>query len=145
MQIEITAECFDPWQRLLAYPRQPDVAGATVVFVGTMRDSNQGDTVVSMHLEHYPAMAQVYLDETVRRVMHKYRLLDVLLVHRVGAIKPGEAIVLASVWSRHRREARLASHEIIEALKTHAPFWKKEKLRSQRRLTERWVAKNTAG
>lgn len=143
MQIEVTAEHFDPWQLLLTYKVRSDGYGATAVFVGTMRDSNQGDTVVSMQLEHYPEMVRVYLDKMVRRIVYEHQLHDVLLVHRVGEIKPGEAIMLVAVWSQHRREACVANREIVEALKAHAPFWKKERLGGHNLPMERWVDRNT--
>ena len=62
-----------------------------------------------------------------------------LLVHRVGEINPGEPIVLVAVWSAHRGEAFDASRYLMEALKSRAPFWKKEQLDNK----SRWVAHNT--
>ncbi len=145
MKVQILTEYFDPWQLVHDYQAQTHLSGygATTVFVGTMRDFNQGDAVISMQLEHYPQMTQAYLEEVTKRISQKYQLDDVLLIHRIGEIKPNEAIVLVAVWSRYRREAYLANREIMEELKSYAPFWKKEKLAGGEFLTERWVEKNT--
>ena len=60
--IKICITDFDPWQALLAHQNAaPNLAkqyGATSVFVGTMRDFNQGDSITSMNLEHYPGMTE---------------------------------------------------------------------------------------
>jgi molybdopterin synthase catalytic subunit len=63
-------------------------------------------------------------------------------VHRVGDILPNEPIVLVAVWTSHRGDAFDASRYIMEALKSKAPFWKKEVLKSE---DQRWVEKNTDG
>ena len=68
-------------------------------------------------------------------------LLDVLLLHRVGDINPGEEIVLVGCWSSHRKAAFDGCRLIMEALKSKAPFWKKEKLLDG----ERWISRNTPG
>ena len=147
MRIRVLTERFDPWQLLKEYQAQIASAryGATTVFIGTMRDFNEGHTVTEMRLEHYPEMTQTYLEEMVNRVSEKYQLDDALLVHRVGEIRTNEPIILLAVWSQHRHEAYLANREMMEDLKSRAPFWKKEKLEGHENLTERWVQSNTSG
>ncbi|MGD8483625.1 MAG: molybdenum cofactor biosynthesis protein MoaE, partial [Thioalkalispiraceae bacterium] len=115
--------------------------GATAVFVGSMRDFNEGDDVQKMWLEHYPGMTEKHLEKIAHEAMQKWDLLDVLLVHRVGEIGPGEPIVLVAAWSAHRAAAFEASRYLMEELKSRAPFWKKEQLDN----SSRWVAKNTPG
>lgn len=144
MHIEIKPEAFDPWQ-LLADHRSPELMGkigATAVFVGSMRDFNEGDDVMAMRLEHYPGMTEKFLATLAQEAMQRWDLLDVLIVHRVGEIHPGDPIVLLAVWSAHRAAAYEANRYLMEALKSRAPFWKKETLSDS---SQRWVEKNTPG
>ena len=115
--------------------------GACSIFVGTMRDYNEGDSVLSMYLEHYPGMTEQQLEKIIRDAQKTYQLLEVFLLHRIGAVKPGEDIVLVAVWAAHRKDAFGACRTIMEQLKSTAPFWKKESLTHE----DRWVTKNTPG
>lgn len=147
MLIKICPHGFDPWQEIHAYQQNAlstlaGKIGATSVFVGTMRDFNEGDQVKGMTLEHYPGMTEKQLAKIIADAQAQWQILDTLIVHRVGAVLPDEAIVLVVVWSAHRGEAFDASRYIMEALKSKAPFWKKELLDSDQ---ERWVSKNTDG
>ncbi len=145
MKVEINEDMFDPWRELAAYQQQRaelhKAAGATAVFVGTMRDFNDGNTVHSMVLEHYPAMTQQYLQRMVEQSMTASELLDVLVLHRVGKIFPGQPIVLVATWSAHRAVALTACRDIMEQLKAKAPFWKQEMTVDG----TRWVEHNTPG
>ncbi len=142
--IEITEQAFDPWQRLVSYQADSMQGrtdyGATAVFVGTMRDFNEGDTVQSMTLEHYPAMTQKQLSNIITHSFSRWEIQNALIVHRVGNILPAEPIVLVAVWSAHRAEAFDACRQLMEDLKHKAPFWKKEQLTEG---SNRWVEKNT--
>ncbi|MEJ2360855.1 MAG: molybdenum cofactor biosynthesis protein MoaE [Gammaproteobacteria bacterium] len=146
MQIEITTDPISPWQRLDSYQQQmPGLVGkvgASAVFVGSMRDFNEDESISAMRLEHYPAMTLKYLQDLVNQTMQQWSLLDVLLLHRVGEVTPGDTIVLVAVWSAHRAEAFAACRHLMEELKSRAPFWKQETLREGGR---RWVGKNTPG
>lgn len=144
MRIEIRETTFDPYREVAAYQAslsEPGRAGATAVFVGTMRDLNEGNTVTGMELEHYPGMTEKHLQEICEQARQRWRILDGLVLHRVGGIDIGEAIVLVAVWSAHRGDAMDACRFIIEDLKSRAPFWKKEQLED----SERWVESNTKG
>ena len=145
MLIEITDAPIQPWQRLDTYQQNPELVGkhgATAVFVGTMRDFNEGDDVVAMQLEHYPAMTEKYLRDIAGQAIQQWSLLDVMIVHRVGAVWPNDTIVLVAVWSAHRADAFEACRHLMEILKSQAPFWKQETLHSG---AKRWVEKNTPG
>ena len=145
MEIEITAESFDPWERIRAYQRtKPALAGgcgATASFVGTMRDFNEGDAVRSMELEYYPGMTEKELERLCNECIAGEDVLELLVIHRVGEIHPGDDIVLVAVWTAHRRAAFDVCRGVMEMLKHRAPFWKKEALASG----HRWVEKNTPG
>jgi molybdopterin synthase catalytic subunit len=81
------------------------------------------------------------LDEIAREALSGHAILDALIVHRVGEIGHGEVIVLCAAWAEHRAAAFAACRQLIEALKSRAPFWKKERLTDG----ERWVTHNTPG
>jgi molybdopterin synthase catalytic subunit len=142
MAVYLANEAFEPWSRLAAYV--PDCvsgeAGANAVFVGLLRDHHLGDAVTHMHIEHYPGMTERELDNIVAEAMHEWPLFDALIIHRVGAIPVGDAIVLVAVWSAHRGAAFDGCAYVMEQLKSRAPFWKKETLAAG----ERWVERNTA-
>jgi len=133
----LRGEAFDPWQELahIESGLGKGAHGACASFVGTMRDFNVGDHVHSMSLEHYPEMTQQFLDKICAEAVSRWDLIDCLIVHRYGEIKPGEPIVLTAAWSTHRAEAFDACRYLIEELKARAPFWKKEKTDTG----ERWV------
>ncbi|AOV18325.1 molybdopterin converting factor [Acidihalobacter aeolianus] len=137
---------FEPWAALAAYTAEHALddgrAGATAVFVGSMRDFNVGDDVSEMFLEHYPGMTERELGLIVAEAEARWPLLDCLVVHRVGRLLPGEPIVLTAAWSAHRAAAFEACRHLMEALKHRAPFWKRETLADG---SSRWVEQNTPG
>ncbi|MGZ4954698.1 MAG: molybdenum cofactor biosynthesis protein MoaE [Methylobacter sp.] len=146
MEIKIYAESFDPLVEVQGHQNSAKGMagkfGATNIFIGTMRDFNEGDDVKGMTLEHYPGMTEKQLEKIVAESLRQWPVIDALVVHRVGDILPNEPIVLVAVWTSHRGDAFDASRYIMEALKSRAPFWKKELLKSQ---AERWLLKNTDG
>jgi len=145
-QITILEDIFDPWLIQKEYQETSMSGradfGATANFIGTMRDFNEGDDVVSMELEHYPKMTEKQLNSIIDTVEEKWSIHNTLIVHRIGKIKPAEPIMLVAVWSAHRGAAFDACRYIMEDLKHKAPFWKQEKLTSG---SNRWVEKNTEG
>ena len=146
MRIEIREQPFLPVEELAAYQQIieqnfPGQYGATAIFIGTMRDMNDGESVQSMSLEHYPGMTERQLQLIVNNAVNKWALFDALIIHRVGHIQPHDPIVLIAVWSAHRAEAFAACHFLIEELKSTVPFWKQE-LRND---AAHWVEHNTPG
>lgn len=146
MLIKICPEKFDPFHEIQIFQNTTlDLAGkygATSIFIGTMRDLNDGHDVEAMTLEHYPGMTEKQLGLFVSEAQQQWLILDTLILHRVGKILPDQPIVLVAVWASHRGDACDACRYIIEAFKSKAPFWKKEKLLTKE---ERWVTKNTDG
>jgi molybdopterin synthase catalytic subunit len=144
--IRICHDAFNPWQEIQAYQAAAFEAtgqfGATCAFIGTMRDYNDGGQIKSMTLDYYPGMTEKQLVKIVEQAAQKWQIMDSFLLHRVGEIRPDDAIVLVAVWSAHRGDAFDACRLIMEALKSTAPFWKKETLASGQ---SRWVEKNTDG
>ncbi|MGD8784622.1 MAG: molybdenum cofactor biosynthesis protein MoaE [Thioalkalispiraceae bacterium] len=146
MYIQVTEQVIHPWSVIEDYEKtHPELAGkhgANVVFLGRMRDFNEADTISSMQLEHYPGMTEKYLTGIADDAMNKWQIMDALIVHRVGTISPADTIVVVVVWAAHRADAYEANQFIMEALKSRAPFWKKETLEDGQ---ARWVEKNTPG
>jgi molybdopterin synthase catalytic subunit len=143
MTIRVQKEGFDPWREITAYQEAhaQDWAGrfgATTIFVGSLRDFNQGQSVTGMVLEHYPGMTEGYLEKISAEARARWELLDTLVIHRYGPLSPGEPIVLVAVWSAHRDAAFAACRYLIDELKTRAPFWKQE----ARSDGLRWVEEN---
>jgi len=117
-QFDVNAEL----ARLRADPR----IGAIACFIGVVRDLNDGDSVASMTLEHYPGMTEKALEGIVAQAHQRWDLYEALVVHRVGELRPTDPIVLVIVTSAHRGAAFAACEFIMDYLKTEAPFWKKE-------------------
>ena len=144
MRVEIRPQPFAPWREVGDYQERhlaPGAFGASAVFVGSMRDFNRGEPVRNMALEHYAGMTERQLTQLTEEAVRRHNLLDALLLHRIGNLRPNDPIVLVATWSAHRAEAFTACREIMEALKTRATFWKKETLTDG----ERWVEGNTPG
>ncbi len=145
MKIEVRVAPLNPWHEVADYEQAQTtlhgMAGAAAVFVGTMRELNEGDAVSAMTLEHYPGMTEKHLEKICAAAAQRWSLLDTLIIHRVGELRPADPIVLVAAWSAHRKDAFEACRYIMEDLKSNAPFWKKEQLPSG----HRWVEKNTAG
>ena len=144
--IKIVPSEFDPFVEVQAYQKQQQALagkyGATNLFIGTMRDFNEGDKVKGMTLEHYPGMTEKQLALVVSGAKRQWSILDSLVIHRVGDVYPDDVLVLVAIWSVHRGDAFDASRFIMEQLKSSVPFWKKEILADD---NSRWVNKNSAG
>jgi len=135
MPVRVQREDFDAGAEI-ARLRQGDAkVGAVAAFIGVARDLNDGKSVATLSLEHYPGMTERALDGIVVEARMRWRLIDALVIHRIGALKPTDQIVLVAVTGEHRGEAFAACEFIMDYLKTRAPFWKKETTSSG----ERWV------
>ncbi len=135
MKISVQTETFDVGIETAAMSNDRTDIGAIASFIGLARDMNSGSEVSAMTLEHYPAMTEKALAAIVDESLQRWTLLDVTLIHRVGRLLPGDPIVLVIVASSHRAEAFAACEFLMDALKTRAPFWKKEETSEG----ERWV------
>jgi molybdopterin synthase catalytic subunit len=135
MGVRVQTEDFDVGAEITALTRDNAEIGAVAAFVGLMRNVNQGEPVRRMVLEHYPGMTEKALEDIVAQAKERWDLIDVRVVHRVGALEPADRIVLVAVASGHRGDAFAACEFIMDYLKTRAPFWKKEETPSG----ERWV------
>ncbi|MCY9846635.1 molybdopterin synthase catalytic subunit MoaE [Pectobacterium jejuense] len=114
---------------------QCDEDGAVVTFTGKVRNHNLAKDVSALTLEHYPGMTEKALAEIVELARERWELPRVSVIHRVGALYPGDEIVFVGVSAAHRSAAFDAAQFIMDYLKTRAPFWKREATPEG----ERWV------
>lgn len=126
MKIVIQQADFDVNAELAALRRAHTDVGAVVSFVGVVRGQNGGATIQQMELEHYPGMTEKSLENIAEQAARRWRVNDIVVIHRVGVLPAGAQIVLVAVASQHRGTAFEACEFIMDYLKTQAPFWKKE-------------------
>ncbi|OIP18782.1 MAG: molybdenum cofactor biosynthesis protein MoaE [Betaproteobacteria bacterium CG2_30_59_46] len=153
MTVRIQTEDFDLGAEILHLRRGNTGIGAVASFVGLVRDLNHGTTITEMTLEHYPGMTEKALAEIVEEAKRRWNIIDALVIHRIGPLKPTDQIVLVAVSGAHRGDAFAACEFIMDYLKTRAPFWKKEQTEagahwvdareSDETAAQRWIAPST--
>ena len=126
MRIRVATEAFDPQAEIAAFAAGRDDAGALVSFVGTCRARTGDVAVEDLRIDHYPGFSEKEIDRLAGETAQRFDCPDLLVVHRVGVIRPGEAIVLVAALSIHRANAFKAVETLMDYLKTDAPLWKKE-------------------
>jgi len=126
MPVRIQREDFDAGAEIAHLRRGDPKIGAVASFIGVARDVNDGSSVATMTLEHYPGMTEKELEKIVEEARSRWRIIDALVVHRIGELKPTDQIVLVVVTGEHRGEAFAACEFVMDYLKTRAPFWKRE-------------------
>lgn len=122
--ISLTDQAFDPGVLLSAFCEDRRETGAVASFVGLAR-AEQGSTDI-LELEAYPGFTEARIAEHAAAATERFALQDVRIVHRVGQIAPGDAIVFVATAAAHRRAAFEACDFLMDYLKSRAPFWKKE-------------------
>jgi len=138
MTIRIQHEPFDVTTELA---KLPEGAGAVASFIGHVRSD---DGLTALTLEHYPGMTERQIAGHMADAEARWPLIGVTIIHRVGTLKPGEAIVFVAVAAKHRKEAFAACEFLMDHLKTEAPFWKEERLAEQSRWVEAKASDNAA-
>ena len=126
MPVRVQTADFDAGFEIAALRGSDPRVGAVASFIGTVRDVNDAATVAAMTLEHYPGMTEKALAAIVADAHARFDILDALVIHRVGELRPADQIVLVAVTSAHRGDAFDACRFVMDYLKTRAPFWKKE-------------------
>jgi molybdopterin synthase catalytic subunit len=122
---------------------QPGV-GAVCSFVGTVRDHNEGASVSAMALEHYPGMTEKAIEAMIDEAHRRFDILGARVIHRVGPLLPQDQIVLVAVVSAHRGQSFQACEFLMDYLKSHAPFWKKEQTPEGARWVDARVSDDAA-
>ena len=134
----IVREPIDPAHVLTLIGADQD--GASLLFLGVVRDHNDGRSVGGVGYDTYEEMAGQVLSEIVSEAAQSAGTDRVAAVHRVGELKVGEISVAIAVSSPHRAEAYDASRYIIEEIKKRLPVWKKERYSDG---AEEWVEGRT--
>ena len=133
--IRVQEKAFDPALELKEFQRANRASGATVMFIGTVREMSEGARIEGMTLEHYPGMTEKALAEIETEAGKRWPLEASLIIHRHGRLSPGDDIVLVITASAHRQAAFESCAFLMDWLKTKAPFWKLEESQG----AERWV------
>jgi molybdopterin synthase catalytic subunit len=124
--IRIQEADFDIAGEVAALSKGRGDTGALVTFTGICRGGEGDESIESLTLEHYPGMAEAEIQRHAETAASRWPLTGLTVIHRVGRITPGENIVLVVTASKHRHAAFEAAEFLMDYLKTHAPFWKRE-------------------
>ena len=136
-RVEVCPEPFDPWHQLASWSGD---AAAAAIFIGRVRSTTMdGRPLQALELEHFPGLCERQITAMAQRLKQEHNVVSVLVLHRVGRLLPGEPIVLVAVQADRRGAAQRCSSLLLEELKHHAPFWKREWCSDQ----STWLTKNT--
>ena len=125
MSVRVSTDAFDPGAETNAFLATAHGAGAAVTFTGVVR-SNPDDPITTLTLDCYPELAVNQLTALVEQAKTRFALLAATVIHRYGAMAPGEPIVQVMTLSPHRDAAFRGAEFLMDHLKTDAPFWKQE-------------------
>lgn len=124
MRVRVQTEPFDYGAECAGFGQGGRDVGAVVTFLGVVRDDS--GNLERMEIEHYPGMTEKAIAQIAEESKRRWGLADVLVIHRHGPLKPGEAIMMVATAARHRVAAFEAAEFLMDYLKSRAPFWKKE-------------------
>jgi molybdopterin synthase catalytic subunit len=122
--VRLLAEPFNPGKFVGPFTNAHPGLGGVCTFVGEVR-ADEG--VEALELSHYEPLTLAGMNDLADRTLERFELMGILMVHRVGEMRPGEPIVLVSAAARHRRAAIQAVDFAMDHLKSDAWFWKREK------------------
>lgn len=125
MRVSVQEAPFDLGRETAGFARGHTDMGAIVTFTGVVRDLPE-DPLQVMEIEHYPGMTERALTEMAEAAMERFSLGDVLVIHRYGALEPGEMIMMVATAAPHRKDAFAGAEFLMDYLKSRAPFWKRE-------------------
>jgi len=101
--------------------------GAVVSFLGIARPvASDGEAVERLVLDHHPTLTLASLNAIADAARERFDISSLRIVHRRGAVSPGETIVFVAAAAEHRRAAFDAADYMMDRLKTDAVFWKRE-------------------
>ena len=143
-RVSIQTEDFDLSAEVTRLRAGEKGVGAVCTFVGTVRDRNDGQSVSTMELEHYPGMTEKAIEQMIDEAHRRFDIFGARVIHRVGLLQPLDQIVLVAVTSAHRGESFQACEFLMDYLKTQAPFWKKEQTPEGARWVDARVSDDAA-
>jgi molybdopterin synthase catalytic subunit len=139
LYVSVQNEFFDFSAEIKNFSETLGNIGAVVTFTGIVR-GQKSKTLDYMFIEHYPGMTETQIKLIVEEAFKRWKICDVLVIHRYGKLEPGEPIMMVATAAEHRREAFEAAEYLMDYLKSRAPFWKKEVLNGE----ENWVDATSA-
>jgi molybdopterin synthase catalytic subunit len=101
-------------------------AGAVCVFLGTVRDHNDGRAVVRLEYEAYASMALAEMTRIAQELAAETKDLRLAVLHRTGSLAVGDVAVVCAASAPHRGEAYAACRALIDRVKARVPIWKRE-------------------
>ena len=122
--VRLLTEPFIPGHFVGPFTNAHPGLGGVCTFVGEVRGE---EGVEALELSHYKPLTLAGMDALADRALERFDLMGILIVHRVGEMRPGEPIVLVSAAARHRRAVIQAVDFAMDHLKSDAWFWKREK------------------
>ena len=135
-RVRIQTDDFDLSHEAATLRADDGGVGAVCVFVGTVRDRNDGGDIRTMELEHYPGMTEQSIEAMIDATHERFDIRAARVIHRVGLLQAQDQIVMVAVTSAHRGQSFQACEFLMDYLKTRAPFWKKETAADGQ---QRWV------
>ncbi len=143
-RVSIQTEDFDLSTEVARLRETEKGVGAVCSFIGTVRDRNDGQSVSTMELEHYPGMTEKSIEAMIDQAHQRFDIFGARVIHRVGLLQPLDQIVLVAVSSAHRGQSFQACEFLMDYLKTQAPFWKKEQTPEGARWVDARVSDDAA-
>ncbi len=143
-RVSIQTQDFNLATEIEALRAEDTRIGAVCSFIGTVRDRNDGSSVHELELEHYPGMTEKSIEAMIDEAMKRFNIYAARVIHRIGPLKPLDQIVLVAVTSAHRGESFQACEFLMDYLKSHAPFWKKEQTPEGARWVDARVSDDAA-
>ena len=143
-RVTIQTEDFDLGAEIETLRKNDRRVGAVCSFIGTVRDRNDGLSVSSMELEHYPGMTERSIEAMIDEAFVRFDIFGARVIHRVGLLQPLDQVVMVAVTSAHRGESFQACEFLMDYLKTQAPFWKKEQTPEGARWVDARVSDDAA-
>ena len=127
MSVRLAGEPISPERELAEFTAGLTGEGAVVSFHGIARARTpEGEKVERLVLDHHPRLTLRSLDEIAAEARERFGITSLRIVHRRGAVAPGETIVFVAAAAVHRRAAFEAADYAMDRLKTEAVFWKRE-------------------
>ena len=143
-RVTIQTSDFDLADEVETLRKNDKRVGAICTFTGTVRDRNEGLSVSSMELEHYPGMTEKAVEAMIDEACARFDIFGARVIHRVGLLQPLDQVVMVAVISAHRGESFRACEFLMDYLKTQAPFWKKEQTPEGARWVDARVSDDAA-
>ena len=126
MKIYFQKESFLVQENFERFSKINKASGSIISFVGKVRPITNNKEVINIEIEIYKKMAIIQMKKIISMLMKKYKILDYLIIHRFGKVKPQENILLVIVASEHRKAGFRFIEDLVDWLKIKITFWKKE-------------------